>query len=179
MKTVKGTLGYGFTVLMAAFLMVGCGKNSDNGAAAVVNPYNYYGSCAACTTSGIGTLATTITATDTLNETLQLQLFSNQASAYAYPQSYYGGQVAASGTITFPQAFTCGARVLAGTYQLQTYQQPGTWNGNQVSNLTLVGSGPTTLMIQLSNVFFTAPNRANINGSINNVNTIDCQLVMY
>lgn len=176
MKTVKGTLGYGFTVLMAAFLMVGCGKNSDNGSAAVVNPYNYYGSCAACTSGGIGTLATTITATDTLNETLQLQLYSNQAAAYAYPQSYYG-QVAASGTISFPQSWpSCG--IAAGTYQLQTYQQPGTWNGNTISNLALVGTGPTTLMIQLTNVFFTAPNRANINGYIN-VNTSGCGLVMF
>jgi hypothetical protein len=181
MKTVKGTLATGFTVLMAAFMMVGCGKNSDNGQpAAVANPYGAYGQCASCVSGGVGTQAAQIMVTDTLGEVMQLQLFSNQTGGYTYPQSGYGGQggqVAATGIITFPQAFpNCG--IAAGQYQLQPYQQPGMWSGNTVSNLTLVGQGPTTLMVTISNLFFTSPNRANVNGFIN-VNSPACNLTMY
>lgn len=133
---VKGSkvLSLALTALVA-IVMVGCGKSSDsNNNNSVNGGYGWSGNCPSC--AGMTQPLVTTVGEDRYPESLGLQLYSS-TSVNGLPQ--YGNLVAAQGTFSTANDYTCG--VPAGTYQVTTLQ-PGQYNGSQtVTGLVLQGSG--------------------------------------
>ena len=158
MKTVKGSLATGLTVLMAAFALVGCGKNSDNGQpAAVANPYGpgVYGQCAGCigNTQPIAQNVTAQSAPQSgLGEGIQLSIFGTAGMTYqsAYNSGY--AQVAAQGTLHIGQ-FAQGCGLPFGDYQITTNGAPAVMNGYRINGLQMTGVGPTQVTMQFDYVY--------------------------
>lgn len=176
MKTIKGFLGSGLTVLMAAFMMVGCGKNSDNSQPVVPgynNPYGYP-QCNGCTTGQPGGVTVASSRNDSYGEMLQLQ-FTSQGQAQMYGQS---SMVVAQGILIVGQyANSCG--LPAGQYQVQS--QPFQMQGNAAQNIILQGQGPVPVQIQIQRLYFTTPTSFQVNGYMSGMSGgyQACQIAYY
>ncbi len=161
---MKNYIGYTVTVLMAAFTMVGCGKNSDSGTvAAVAYPNGYgYGACAGCV-GNTQSLTTGTSQNPQLGEALQLSIYGTAGSTYAqYAGSSYS-QVAAQGILHIGQlAQECGLPY--GDYQITTSGSPAVMQGGYIQGLTMTGTGPTQVMIQFQRIYFTSPTQFQASG---------------
>jgi hypothetical protein len=149
------------TVLVAAFAMVGCGKNSDNTNPAIVGPYGF-GSCAGC----VGTTQVFAQGTSQntqLGEALQLQFFGTSGATYQQYTSSQYSQVAAQGILYIGQMATqCG--LPPGQYQVTTSGSPAVMSGNSIQSMQMVGSGPNQVMIQFTRIYFTTPSTFQADG---------------